>query len=200
MARWIGDGYDARGEFRGTPLEYRPLPEFLRVQQTQRMVDSQFSAGQVYQAIQSRLITGDLAEWKEDLESLAEIWELVSGHINRERLRQDALNLQTGMAVLRDAPHLDQVSCEQCRMYWLDIETGEFAAREGTPLERDAPAPCEQGAQCPVGHWSQPRRLHARNRQTLCLYRSCRATGFFPHDPLFAYHASLIEQYERRAA
>ncbi len=98
-------------------------------------------------------------------------------------------------------------SCEDCRTFVYDLETGQRKKdRKGAWLRRPpAPpgvltTPCHQCPKVPTDapekHWRHAQDLNPRSLRILQHYRECKAVGQFPDDPLVRRHAALIRELE----
>lgn len=71
-------------------------------------------------------------------------------------------------------------SCDDCRKWYYDEETGEprVSVRTGERLERlkESTLLCVMD-KCPKGHYSKPIELSEADRQVVDLYRAAKATG-----------------------
>lgn len=67
-------------------------------------------------------------------------------------------------------------SCDHCRKYVYDEETGKPRESRGVLLERVKPPPCETD-QCPKGHWSAPIEIKRKHLPIVQIAQEVRATG-----------------------
>lgn len=92
----------------------------------------------------------------------------------------DLKNLHDGLLIALKSPLLHLRTCEVCKFYWFDEDTGKITKRgDGSLLKRLAgtPLPCETNTGCAKGHHTNPTELNERNRQAWQHYLRHRHSG-----------------------
>lgn len=91
----------------------------------------------------------------------------------------DMKNLRDSVHILLTKPLLGIRSCDVCKAWWFDEDTGKILLRGNKPARRPGYAKplCESESQnkCLKGHYSNPIELNERNRicwQRFCEYRN----------------------------
>lgn len=203
MAEWIGDGYDSNCSIEGYRFEYRPLPQHLRVAVAKRYLErGPQDKKELRRAIRERLIDCVIPmEKQEDDQFLGLLWQHVCGFKDRGELQEETINLKMSLAVKLKNPQFDKFSCEQCKTWWIDIDSGKVTRTgdERAAVRRDGPPPCDNGAVCPVGHFDRQRRLSERNKYVLLHFQECDTVGEFPDDPIVRFNAATIRNAMKNA-
>lgn len=114
--------------------------------------------------------------------------------------KQDLQNLkQAGSMMLRN-PRLGLRSCELCKQWWFDEDTGLVVKIGPQNLRRPAHAPlaCDTIRGCPKGHWSKPIELSDRNRKAFEHWVANRDSGCpAPHDAILKRNWRWLEALAR---
>jgi len=188
----IHDGYTQRAEVGDTVFLYRPMvySEAVGVGKIAQSLPREMQKDFIAEVVIAHVVWPCIFEPLKN--NLAAIFRLIAG--SREQELADEKNLRDGSRLAIRYPHLDQVSCADCKYWWFDIHDGEFCKRGDEYLKRDGAAPCDKGVNCPVGHWKQEKRLNDKNRQAFEHHMTCRATGQFPNDPIVKRNARIINQ------
>lgn len=99
--------------------------------------------------------------------------------------QEDVDNLIYGTRLFATNPRLATRSCELCKRWLFDEDTGLVAKSGGKYLARrkNTPTLCDSGSQekCPKGHHSDPREMSPKNNQALNHYLEWEGTGVCPH-------------------
>ena len=202
----ICDGHNETGELNGDQFVYRPLRMRHRkaVWEELRRFPQRIAMRLEREIVESRIVA---AEWScavhdFDDETYAALWKLTFGIGRTEQEQADETNLHRGVYVLRRWPHMERVSCEQCRVWQWNPLTGEQHKQMGVPLKRRCEGTlCDalsrewgqlSGTACPRGYWAKPNDLSEKNRLAYQHYQACEAAGSFLDDPLVMDNARII--------
>ena len=99
-------------------------------------------------------------------------------------------------------PEVAYRSCEDCKKYVYDHETGrkeEYPAGSGLPVLRlpGSLPPCHTGpSACAKVSPESKVELSERNQECYRHYLECRAVGSFPDDPVVRENAAVIRSIE----
>lgn len=115
-----------------------------------------------------------------------------------EQEAKDFLELRHGFTLLAEKPFMATMSCDICKEYIVDIDTGmlHFAAGSKVPSVRAAaiPTPCDSGRTCPRGHWSEPKGFTKLCESVWKHYWFMKAAGKpAPDCPIIHRNWALIE-------
>ena len=84
-------------------------------------------------------------------------------------------------------------SCEMCKAWQFDEDTGKIVQWRGGPLKRIGKTPCESGPEkCPKGSPTAGRELSEKNWQAYDHYQESKAVGEFPNDAIVRRNAVII--------
>lgn len=100
---------------------------------------------------------------------------------------------------MRKHPLIAFRDCQHCQVYHYDEETGKpYDGRDGSPAKRHrgCPPPCRTAIGCPKGTPENSNALSERNQLAYDHYKTCRATGAFPDDPIVQRNAALFREME----
>lgn len=95
-------------------------------------------------------------------------------------------------------PEVATRSCEDCKRWVYNHQTGERVERLGQfiPRKPGEPTACQLPIGCAKGTPEDSKALNERNTQAHEHYRQCVATGRFPDDDGVAQRAALIRGVE----
>lgn len=112
----------------------------------------------------------------------------------KDREARDAKNLMQGVYLELTNPRYANRSCEHCKLWYYNEETGLPILRGGEKQPRDGVTLCQTPAGCPKGTPENPKSLSPKNRLAWNHFRGCAATGTFPDDPIVQRNARLIRK------
>lgn len=141
---------------------------------------------------------------------------VIDGGISDERLidhivaygldeeSSDARNLREAALIAEEDILLSMRSCETCKSWWFDVETGKVSSIGGINLRRPrhAPVPCETSAGCRKGKWDNPIEFSSRNVAAYRHWISWRTVGCpMPQDYImrrnWMWFSAIRERAER---
>lgn len=196
----INDGYTESLTVDGTQYTYRPMLHEERLDLYRRI--AKYGAACVPSAIRE-LVTDRVKGLTDDEpdETVFAIWEAITKGRSDELEAAESQNLVDGVWIELTAPQVARRSCDECRKWWYDHDTGKVVEKGGKKLKRvpGSSLPCEAGVGCAKGHWHAPKSLSAKNHKAYEHYLGCRSLGAFPQDSIVARNARLISEVERRA-
>ena len=110
--------------------------------------------------------------------------------------QQDLDNLLQGVRLYLTQPLLAVRTCDTCREWWFDEETGLVSKRAGECLPRPSHAPtaCDTDRGCPKGHYSNPQGMSDKNQRAFNHYLEWKAVGCpHPECPIIRRNWMYIE-------
>lgn len=128
----------------------------------------------------------------------SEVWlPIVSAVLGADTALQeqeDETNLREGVKLRYTYPHLEVVSCADCKKFVYSPLEGRFAPNEGPPWLRPEGDSllCETREGCPKGTPDRQRVLSPKNDMALKFDLECRAVGQWPDDPIVRRNAKII--------
>lgn len=192
----IHDGYTLRAELDAITFLYRPMTysDAVGACKIVQSLPAEMHKDFLFDVVSSCVVWPDQLGRERVMQGrvLADMLSIVSGDRKQERVDEE--NLRTGSMIAIAYPHLDKVDCASCKYWWFDINDGEFCKRGDEYLKRDTPPPCDIGVTCPVGHWTQEKRLSEKNREAFRHHMLCRKSGIFPDDPIVHRNARIINE------
>lgn len=192
----IHDGYTQRAELDALTFLYRPMvySDAVGACKIVQSLPKEMHKDFLFDVVSAYVVWPDQLDRSKVMQGrvLADMLSLITG--DRQQERKDEENLRTGSMIAIAYPHLDRVSCADCKYWWFDINDGEFCKRGDVYLKRDGHPPCDIGVKCPVGHWTQEKRLSEKNREAFRHYMLCRKAGVFPDDPIVRRNARIISE------
>lgn len=114
----------------------------------------------------------------------------------------DFRSIDDTITMLVQHPGLSRLSCNDCRRFATNHETGEVLfQQDGQPISRNLPALCETTVGCPKGHWNNPKGASTLGLKVWKHYWLMRAVGQTFNCPIIARNWALIDwvvRYGRR--
>ena len=110
--------------------------------------------------------------------------------------QRDAKNLYDGVLLEMTYPRVANRSCDDCRKWWYDEETGKVARVGDKPLKRpiNVLTVCQTNEGCPKGTPENQKALSDKNRLAWKAHREWKAVGEFPDDHIVRRNAFIIEK------
>lgn len=204
----IFDGYTLTASFDNRTFSYRPALAAERNQVTEMLCAYRvtYAAEDLARsAIRRHLVweSSPFEEWS-DAEQDA-LFLIVMGKMKPQKgtphTQADVQNLYDGVLLELTKPQFTKRTCEGCKAWWYDDDTGKVSTKNGKPLKRPEGTVllCQTVEGCPVGTPENPKRLSAKNRRAWNHYQECKAVGQFPDDPIVRRNAMVIEKAIRTA-
>lgn len=102
--------------------------------------------------------------------------------MSNDQEQGDLRNLIDGVTFYCRNQRLAVRSCDTCRQFWFDEETGLVAKHAGKYLIRPkhAPVACDTDRGCPKGHYSNPQVISEKNNKAFNHYLEFEGVGC-PH-------------------
>lgn len=101
------------------------------------------------------------------------------------------------MHLLNDAPLVANRSCDHCRTFMYNEDTGKLALWRGEKRPRLGKVPCDiAGKGCKKGHYSNPIELSTANKRFYTRYREWLTTNSFPDDEIVRTLSGCIGSLE----
>lgn len=91
----------------------------------------------------------------------------------------DIANLKKSLEIALTHPLLSLRSCDMCRKWWFDEDTGYVCQNAGGPVKRPSYSilACDTNTGCPKGHHSHPIEMNERNQQAWKHFLEWRHVG-----------------------
>ena len=91
----------------------------------------------------------------------------------------DFENLKSGIEIALTRPLLSLRSCETCKDWWFDEDTGYISQNARGPIRRPSHAilACDTNTGCPKGHHTNPLELNERNQKAWKHFLEWRHVG-----------------------
>lgn len=206
----LRDGYDLTGTVTLAGKEHRLLYRPMLAHDIRSTVrEARWISGSAGKEVIRSTALGQLLACDAELEALIHeghaeaipsLWRLVTGgshppfqspHWERESAR----NLYAGQVVRMVHPEVAERSCESCKKWWYNHETGQIVTRGGEKLLRPEGQilPCQIG-ECAKGSPESNRTWTEHNRLAAEHFVRCESVGVFPDDPIVRRNATILRK------
>ena len=215
MTAWIEDGYNRKAKIGSWTIFYRPALRAERENVRYRIKSLSKNRAFEYacQWVASHVKLWDVTDKDPTPEDIALMDEKNSAHadnlfnliqglaadsstvrwVDEEQLFQD--NLYSGVKLEIENPRLARRSCEDCKKYWYNENTGlVILGHLGEKTERYGETLCQTETGCRKGTPEKQKSFSKANRWAWNHYQKCSAVGHFPDDDIVKENAIIIQR------